>query len=200
MTAIDTPIPPETGGCGPVDPRAFEEIVALPSGQRLRIRPIRPEDEALLRDMGARTTAEDLRLRFFSAMKEVPHELAARLTHIDYGREMALVAQRTDTDEVLGVARYAAEPESREAEFAVLVRSDWKGHGVGSVLMQQLVEIARRRGVGVLSGLVLRANTKMLEFCRSLGFTITSIPDDLATVHALLVLDPPDAARTARAD
>lgn len=194
MTAVDTPVPSKPGGCEPPDLHAFDAIVALPSGVCLRLRPIRPEDERLLREMGARTTPEDLRLRFFSTIKEVPHELGARLAHIDYVRDMALVAQRVDSGEMLGVARYAMEPDGRDAEFAVLVRSDWKGHGVGSLLMQKLVEIARQRGVGVLSGLVLRANVKMLEFCRGLGFTITNNPDDLATVHALLVLNPAASA------
>lgn len=193
MIASDAPMRSETGGCGSTYPREFEAIVALPSGVPLRIRPIRPDDEILLHDMGARTTADDLRLRFFATIKEVPHELGARLTQIDYVREMALIAQRMDSDEVLGVARYAMEPDGRQAEFAVLVRSDWKGHGVGWLLMEKLVEVARRRGIGVLSGLVLRANTKMLEFCRSLGFTITGNPEDPATVHALLVLKPPAA-------
>ena len=172
------------------DPHAILTTATLPSGERLRIRSIRAEDEGLLTDMVARTTAEDLRLRFFAVTKGLSHELAERLTRIDYEREMALVAQSMESDEILGVARYSADRDNREAEFAVLVRSDRKGHGIGWALMKQLLEVARSRGVGTLSGLVLYGNTTMLQFCRDLGFTITSSAEDPFTVHARLALQP----------
>jgi len=173
------------------DPRPILTTATLPSGERLRIRSIRPEDEALLSDMVARTTPEDLRLRFFAATKGLSHELAARLTRIDCEREMALIAQSMDSDEILGVARYYADRDNREAEFAVLVRSDRKAHGIGWALMEKLLKVARSRGVDTLSGLVLRGNTTMLQFCRDLGFTITNSAEDPLTVHATLVLRPP---------
>jgi acetyltransferase len=166
----------------------------LRSGEHLRIRSIRPADEALLADMVARTTPEDLRLRFFAATKELSHELAARLTRIDFACEMALVALSMDSDEILGVARYSADRDNREAEFAVLVRSDRKGHGIGWALMEQLLDVARSRGIGTLSGLVLRGNTTMLRFCRDLGLTITTSVEDPLTVHATLVLRPDASA------
>lgn len=178
-------IPPQA-----IDLCAIATTAALPSGERLRIRSIRPEDEALLAAMVARTTPEDLRLRFFAVTKGLSHELAARLTQIDYTREMALIVQSTESDEIFGVARYSADRDNREAEFAVLVRSDWKGHGVGWMLMKRLVEIAQERGIGALSGLVLRGNINMLRFCRDLGFTIVNSADDPLTVHATLALRP----------
>ena len=173
-----------------MDARAILTASTLPSGERLRIRSICPEDEALLSDMVARTTPEDLRLRFFAVTKGLSHELAVRLTRIDYEREMALIAQSMESDEILGVARYSADPDNHEAEFAVLVRSDRKGHGIGWALMEQLFDVARSRGIGTLSGLVLRGNTTMLQFCRDLGFTITNSPEDPLTVRATLVLRP----------
>lgn len=169
-------------------PTELEAIAALPSGKPLRIRSIRPEDEALLVDMVARMTADDLRLRFFATMKGLSHELAVRLTDIDPRREVALIAEPTDRDEILGVARFSAAADNREAEFAVTVRSDWKGHGIGWMLMQKLIDAARERGVDMLKGQVLRANGTMLRFCRDIGFAITENPDDPQTCYASLTL------------
>jgi acetyltransferase len=171
-----------------VYPKELATVAALPSGTPIRLRPIRPEDEPLLIELAARMTPEDLRLRFFAAIRELTHEAAARLVRIDYAHDMALIAQPMHDEEILGVARYAATPDTREAEFAVAVRSDWKGHGVGWLLMEKLVDTARQRGIRVMSGLVLRANPNMLRFCRDLGFAIASNPDDPLTVFASLVL------------
>jgi acetyltransferase len=173
-------------------PRELEATAALPSGVPIRIRPIRPEDETLLTEMAAQMTAEDLRMRFFTAVRGLSHQLAARLSQIDYARELALIAQPKDNDEILGVARFSADPDNREAEFAVAVRSDWKGRGIGWVLMEKLVDAARQRSIGTLSGTVLVENTNMLEFCRNLGFAITANTDDPATVFAVLTLKPFD--------
>lgn len=169
-------------------PAELETVASLPSGTLVRIRPIKPEDEPLLIDMAARMDPEDLRLRFFGTLRALSHELAARLSTLDYGREMALIAQPMTSDEILGVARYSADADKRDAEFAVMVRSDWHGRGVGWLLMEKLVEAARARGIGALTGLVLRVNTNMLVFCRDLGFTITANPDDPLTVNASIAL------------
>jgi acetyltransferase len=169
-------------------PKELQAVVALPSGKPLRIRPIKPEDEARLTEMAARMDPEDLRLRFFVVTPGLSHELAAKLTCIDYARDMALIAEPMESEEIVGVARYAAGADKGEAEFAVMVRSDWKGHGVGWMLMEKLVDIARQRGIGRLTGLVLRGNINMLRFCRDLGFTIASNADDPQTVYASLTL------------
>lgn len=162
--------------------------VTLPSGERLRIRAIRPEDEPLLIEMAARMDPEDLRLRFFGTIRALSHEFAARLSTLDFTREMALIAQPMTSDEILGVARYAAGGDIAEAEFAVMVRSDCHGKGIGWMLMEQLIVVARQRGIGALAGLVLRVNVNMLQFCRDLGFRITANADDPRTVCASLKL------------
>lgn len=168
---------------------SLEATAKLPSGERLRIRPIRPDDQTRLSEMAAHMTPEDLRLRFFAATKGLPADLAARMCHIDYAHEMALVAQRLQSDDILGVAGYSADKSNRDAEFAIAVRSDWKEHGVGWVLMEKLTNIARHRGIGTLSGLVLRSNGYMLQFCRDLGFVIAkNIGDDPQTVYVSLDL------------
>ena len=153
----------------------------LRDGTRVALRPIQPEDEPLLHDLAAHMTPEDLRLRFFVPVHGISHVLAARLTQIDYDREMALVATHDGT--ALGIVRYFADPDRLRAEYAVAVRSDWKGRGVGYLLMNRLIAIARERGIGELTGEVLRENGPMLAMCRELGFAIAADPADPSIVH-----------------
>ncbi|MBV8120733.1 MAG: GNAT family N-acetyltransferase, partial [Alphaproteobacteria bacterium] len=159
-------------------PRELEATERLRDGTVVRLRPIRPEDEPLLQDLASHMSPQDLRLRFFTAMKGLSHQLAARLTQIDYDREMALIALAADADQALGVSRFAADPDNLRAEYAVEVRSDWKGRGLGYLLMTRLIEVAHRRGIGELIGEVLRENAAMLQMCRALGFTISADPQD----------------------
>ena len=138
-----------------VYPAVPETVATLPAGGSIRIRPLRPADETLLIEFVARVTPDDLRLRFFAVIAGLSHEAAEALTHVDFARDMALIAQALDDDGILGVARYISDPQTREAEFAVLVRSDLKGHGIGWMLMKRLVDVARQHGIKKLSGLVL---------------------------------------------
>jgi acetyltransferase len=111
-------------------------------------------------------------------MRELSHSLAARLSQIDYDREMALLAQLDGT--TLGVARYFADPDRLSAEYAIAVRSDWHERGLGYLLMNRLIEVARQSGIGELVGEVLAENRPMLEMCRELGFRIAANPSDTA--------------------
>src|SRR3954454_9921147 len=162
-------------------PRELAGRARLRDGTEIDLRPIRPEDEALLHDLVAHMTQEDLRRRFLAPIRSLSHQLAARMTQIDYDREMALVAAHRGT--VLGIARYFADPDRLQAEYAVAVRSDWKGRGIGYVLMQRLIEIARQYGIGELVGDVLRENEPMLAMRRVLGFEIRADPNDAALVR-----------------
>src|SRR5580704_10622657 len=148
-------------------------------GTPIALRPLLPEDEPALQDLFAHMSREDVRLRFFTPMRELKHALAARLSHLDYSREMALVAQHDGM--TLGIARYSADPDRRSAEVAVAVRSDWHGRGVGQLLMARLIEVAQQSGISELVGLVLHENKPMLKMCRKLGFSIAPEPND-ATV------------------
>jgi acetyltransferase len=163
-------------------PRELESTAELRDGTRVAVRPILPEDEPLLRDLAAHMTPEDLRLRFFVPVHGLSHELAARLTQIDYDREMALVALHDGT--TLGIARYFADPDRLAAEFAVAVRSDWHGRGVGYLLINRLIEIARAAGIGELVGEVLHENRTMLAMCRELGFHLAADSADPSLVRA----------------
>ncbi len=159
-------------------PKHFESVESTRDGTIVHLRPVRPEDEPLMHDLAAHMSPEDLRLRFFTPVRGLTHAVAARLTQIDYDREMALLAQHENT--ALGVAHFFADPDREQAEYAIAVRSDWQGRDVGYLLMTRLIDIARRCGIGALIGEVLRENRPMLEMCRALGFAIAADPDDNA--------------------
>ena len=171
-------------------PTAWEKSIPLPRIGNVHVRPIRPEDEPLYERFFANVTLEDMHMRFFTARPDRSHRFVARLTQIDYAREMAFVALSEPEGELLGVARLSADPDYTGAEYAVLVRSDLKGKGLGWLLMQHLVAYAREEGLGSLYGEVLAANTTMLEMCQSLGFVIEPDADDPMLRHATLTLAP----------
>jgi acetyltransferase len=123
-------------------------------------------------------TIEDVRLRFFAPVREFSHDFIARLTQLDYARAIALVAIDPASRELLGAVRLHADANFDRGEYAILVRSDLKGHGLGWTLMQIIIEYARWLGLQTIEGQVLRENTTMLRMCRELGFAIAPDPDD----------------------
>ncbi|BDA86984.1 GCN5 family N-acetyltransferase [Aureimonas sp. SA4125] len=164
-------------------PRRLAHGAATKRGITYDIRPIRPDDEAAIVDMLQRSSRDDVRLRFFAPRSDFGHSFAARLTQVDYDREMAFVAQTPGSAEISGVVRLIAAPDNDKGEFAVMVRSDLKGTGLGSLLMTEILAYARERGIGRVEGEVLRENTSMLRLVRALGFTVRSSPDDPSVVH-----------------
>ena len=149
----------------------------LDDGLRCTLRPIRPEDEPQLKAMVERSAPTDVRLRFFGPLREFPHMMAARLSQIDYSREMALVATSLDPPgDILGVARVIGDPDNERAEFAVFVRSDLKGRGLGYKLMTEILAYARKRGLKTVFGDVLWENATMLKMAKELGFVIKAGP------------------------
>lgn len=169
-------------------PKELETTVALADGTPIRLRPIRPEDEPVLHEFFKRLEPDDVRLRFFTPLRELSHSFAARLTQIDYDRAMAIVAFSGDEREMLGVARISADPDNARAEFAVIVRSDLKGQGLGRLLMLRIIDIARARGIARIEGEILRENTAMQALAQDLGFRITAGAEPGASLTA--VLDP----------
>lgn len=153
----------------------------------ITVRPIRPEDERLYETFARRLNPEDIRLRFFAPKASLSHQFVARLTQIDYAREIAFVALGSD-GELLGVSRFSADPDFETAEYAILVRSDLKGKGLGSLLMGQLLDYAKANGLKRIVGSVLAENTGMLAMCRQLGFDISTDPEDLTVRHVELDL------------
>ena len=171
-------------------PKPWERDLALGDGTALVVRPVRPEDEPLYGPFFNKVTAEDLRLRFFAPVKAFTHPFIARFTQIDYARAMAFVAIEKSSGQMLGVVRLHANADYERGEYAVLVRSDCKGRGLGWLLMQLIIDYARSEGIRSIEGQVLRENTAMLAMCRELGFAIAPDPDDAEICIATLTLAP----------
>jgi acetyltransferase len=169
-------------------PTYWEREARLPDGLSLRIRPVRPEDEALYRPFFAKVEPEDLRLRFFTHTPDLSHGFFARMTQIDYARSMAFVAVDVADGALLGVVRIHADPDHERAEFAVLVRSDLKGRGLGWILMQLIIDYARADGIREIFGEVLRENATMLAMCKELGFATIAKTEDPRLLVATLTL------------
>lgn len=172
-------------------PVELEEPVALADGRALLLRPIRPEDEPALRATFAGLTPEEIRLRFFVPLKAMSHVAATRFTQLDYDREMGLVltdpgiAGRT---QIYGVVHLTADPDNERAEYGILVRHDMSGMGLGVLLMQRIIDHARRRGIGEIHGDVLAENRTMRKLCRVLGFRESFDPGEPALVRVSLAL------------
>jgi acetyltransferase len=151
-------------------------------GERVLIRRVRPEDMALYPDFLRDVSAEDLRLRFFARISELSAQESDRLSHLDYQHEMAFVALDEDTGRLLGLVRLKDELDEKTAEFAILVRSRLKGHGLGWLLMQCVIDYAKEKGLRRVYGDVLAQNTTMLQMCAELGFRAMDIGSDMRRV------------------
>lgn len=170
-------------------PVSLEGELTDRDGRAYPLRPIRPEDAPLTDELLAHTDPEDVRLRFLSPLRKLPRQLAARLTQIDYDREMAFVIFTDETrKEFAAVGRLSEDPNRERAEFAIIVRSDLHGHGLGYALMKKLIGYGKSRGVGEIFGHILRENRSMLNLCDDLGFTRHQIEGDPSLVETRLTL------------
>ena len=170
-------------------PKELEQHVDW-GGRKLLIRPIRPEDETALGELLNSLDPEDARMRFFGAMRSLPRSQLARFTQIDYDREMALVALEQGSDGVsrsLGEVRAVVDSVNGVADFALVVRSDIKGKGLGRLLLQSMIDYSRSRGTRELRGETLAANLRMRHLAQNLGFKLTT-GADARTVDLRLLL------------
>lgn len=155
-------------------PNHYEGFITVKGGKRIFVRPIKPEDAPLLTGLFSALSPLSIYFRFFSPLKSLSTKMLARLSQIDYDREMALVAFDPDEEEekVIAVVRYMAVPRKEEANFAVAVGSPWQGLGIGAALMERLFAIAREEGIKKITGEVLAENYQMLALARRFGFEI----------------------------
>ncbi len=169
-------------------PQGLASTHQLASGEEVLVRPIRPEDADIERTFVENLSEESRYNRFISQFRTVSPQMLARFTQIDYDREMALVAVlRDNTPEasMIAVARYISYPDGETCEFALTVGDAYQREGIGSGMMQLLMEVARERGMTIMVGDVLHSNKKMLALCRKLGFRVMRNEDepDMALVR-----------------
>ena len=162
-----------------------ERHQATRGGEHIVIRRAGPEDKALYSDFLHDVSAEDLRLRFFARVGELSAAEGDRLSHLDYSHEMAFIALDEMTGQMLGLVRLKDELDEETAEFAILVRSRLKGHGLGWLLMRRVIDYAKEKGLRRVYGDVLAGNTSMLQMTEELGFH----PEDIGSGIRRVVLN-----------
>lgn len=178
-------------------PKELERRFELPDGRSLCLRPILPEDEPALQAMVRRMPVADIYRRFFRPLKELSHQLAARLTQLDYDREMALVLTGSGVPgkaDILGMVNLNADADLESAEYAIIVDRSLAGLGMGSLLMRRIIAYARQRGIREVFGEVLCDNESMLKINRALGFSIETHSDDPDVLRVSLSLTNTDSA------
>ena len=172
-------------------PSQWERHLVFSDGWKVFVRPVRADDEPLILDLLQHVSKEDLRLRFFDSIKEFSHPFLARLTQLDYARAMAFVAFDETSGDILGVVRLHRGPTGNSGEYAILLRSDLKGRGLGWALMQMIIEYGKSEGLAQITGEILNENSVMLKMSRELGFEVKTNPADLGVCEVALVLDRP---------
>ena len=153
-----------------------ERHVTLLDGEKAFIRPLTAADAALYPDFLAEVTANDLRLRFFAPMRQVSPDLIDKLIHYDPDRAMAFIAVAEATGRMLGVVRLHDNTDGKTAEFAILLRTRLKGHGLGWLMMKHMIANAKAKGLTTVHGQVLTENATMLQMCEELGFHTADDP------------------------
>ncbi|MBI4808075.1 MAG: bifunctional acetate--CoA ligase family protein/GNAT family N-acetyltransferase [Nitrosomonadales bacterium] len=171
-------------------PAQFVSQWQLADGTDITIRPIRPEDAVLVKKFVHDLSDESKYFRFMNSVQELTEDMLARLTQIDYSREMALVAvvEEEGREVELGVARYAINPDGDTCEFALVIADNIAGKGLGQKLMVSLMETARSKGLSIIEGEVLNNNHRMLKLMSRLGFATKTSGDDPAVMKVSKVL------------
>ena len=166
-----------------------ERHVILRDGEKVFLRPLTPEDGALYPDFLAEVTSDDLRLRFFAPMRQVSPDLIDRLIHYDPHKAMAFIAISEASGRMLGVVRLHDDAEGDTAEFAILLRTRLKGHGLGWLMMKHMIANAKEKGLKTVHGQVLSENATMLQMCEELGFHVGDDPLERGVKLVTLPLD-----------
>ena len=155
-----------------------ERHVTLRDGEKVLIRPLTVEDASLYPDFLAEVMPDDLRLRFFAPMRQVSPDLIDKLIHYDPAKAMAFIAIAEASGKMLGVVRLHDDADGKTAEFAIILRSRLKGHGLGWLMMKHMIANAREKRLATVHGQVLAENVTMLQMCEELGFHVSDDPTE----------------------
>jgi acetyltransferase len=160
-------------------PKRYETLWKLRDGRTVLLRPIKPEDEPLWLEMFQSFSEESIRYRFFQIIKDTPHEVRVRYCNIDYDREIAIVAELTEEGrrKILGVVRLIVEPDGRSGEIAFIVADPWQGLGLGTKMIEYVIEICKEKGLETIYGIMLPDNRRAIRVMKDMGFVIEYLDD-----------------------
>ncbi len=173
-------------------PRQWVKQVTLKDGQDITLRPILPRDSYMMADFVKNLSHESRYFRFIANISELTPRMISSLSHIDYDREMALIAvgEQDGQPQLMGAARFSDNFDDSSCEFAVVIGDEHQGQGLAALLMRRLFLVAHFKGIKEMKGTVLAQNKRMIDFCRRIGFTIKRDPDDISLVTAYVRLTP----------
>jgi acetyltransferase len=169
-------------------PKRYETLWTLRNGQEVLLRPIKPEDEPLWLEMFQSFSEEAIRYRFFQLLKDTPHEVRVRYCNIDYDREIAIVAELSEENRkrILGVGRLSIEPDGKTGELAFIIGDQWQGQGLGTKVVDYVLEIAKDMSVETVYAIMLPDNQRALTLTKKMGFKLEYLSD--GTVKGVLDL------------
>ncbi|KPQ44376.1 MAG: acetate-CoA ligase subunit beta [Candidatus Methanoperedens nitroreducens] len=170
-------------------PEKYRSLWKLRDGRTVILRPIKPEDEPLWIEMFRNFSQESIHFRLFqTVIGPVAHEYSARYCNIDYDRELAIVAEIEDEGKrkMLGVVRLNIDPAENAGELSFIVADPWQGQGLGSKMVDYMIEICRDKQLEKISAVMLSDNYRAIKLFQEMGFTIESLDD--GTQRAVLDL------------
>lgn len=160
----------------------------MKNGTSVTLRPIKPEDETMFFDLFKTFSEETMRYRFFQVIKDVTHETLTRYCNVDYAREIAMVAElQENTRKIIGAGRLILEPGGKCGEFAVVVGDPWQGHGLGSKLIDSVIEVGKDIGLESIYGYIVADNDKMVHLCTLKGFIMDPAEEGVSKATLKLV-------------
>jgi acetyltransferase len=173
-------------------PKRYEILWKLRDGRSVLLRPIKPEDEPMWLEMFQSFSEESIRYRFFQIIKDTPHEVRVRYCNVDYDRELGIVAEMTEERrrKILGVVRLIIEPDGKAGEIAFIVADPWQGLGLGSKMLDFMIEICKDKKLETVYGIMLPDNYRAINLMKKMGFTVERIDAD--TVKGTLNLREED--------
>jgi acetyltransferase len=168
-------------------PKGYTATRRLKDGTEVVLRPIKAEDEERFNELLESLSMESMRFRFFQILKEIPHETLTKYCNLDYDRQIAMVAELPQKGgQIIGAGRVIAEPDGKTGEFAVLVGDAWQRKGLGSMLTDHLIEVAKDMRLKRIFAIMLPDNSKMIGLSEKKGFKIERLDEE--TVQASLTI------------